>query len=317
MIPQPSDNPSHRPRGEQRLIDAIFARLRPAADPALAVGLGDDMASIVRDDSLVWTTDMLMDGVDFRSGEHDWRTIGRKAMAVNLSDCAAMGVRPVGALVAVALCESLSMGDAIAIHEGAAAIGEEFGCPITGGDTNSWISPTVISITVAGRPDPGTQPILRSTGRPGDIVYCSGPVGGSILGRHLTFTPRVELGLVLARLPAAAMIDISDGLALDLWRLCEASGCGAIVAQEAVAGLIHPDAVALSRQSGRPAIEHALHDGEDFELLAAMRTALDPAAAAGLGLTRVARLVPERGLWLETNDGARRPLEPRGWEHFR
>lgn len=317
MTPQPPESPSHRERGEQRLIDAIFARLRSAADPALAVGLGDDMASIVRDDSLVWTTDMLMDGVDFRSGEHDWRTIGRKAMAVNLSDCAAMGVRPVGALVAVALSESLSMDDAIALHDGAAMLGEQFGCPITGGDTNSWTSPTVISITVAGRPDPGTHPVLRNTGRPGDIVYCSGRVGGSILGRHLHFTPRIELGIALAGLPAAAMIDISDGLALDLWRLCDASGCGAIVALEAVAGLIHPDAVALSRQSGRPAIEHALHDGEDFELLAAMRTALDPAAAAGLGLTRVARLVSERGLWLETNDGARRPLEPRGWEHFR
>lgn len=304
------------PRGEQRLIDAIFARIRACGRPAPAVGLGDDMASITVADPLLWTTDMLMDGVDFRSGEHDWPAIGRKAMAVNLSDCAAMGVRPVGALVAVALNESLALADALAIHDGAAALGDDFGCPITGGDTNSWTSPTVISITVAGCAEPGAAPVLRSGGRPGDIVYCTGRLGGSILGRHLTFTPRVELGVALGRAAATAMIDISDGFALDLWRLCKASNCGAIVAQAALAGLIHPDAVELAGRDGAPPLEHALHDGEDFELLAAFRAPLPPDRTARLGLTPVARLTAERGLWLEAAAGSRRALEPRGWEHF-
>jgi thiamine-monophosphate kinase len=306
-------------RGEFALLRRLQARLgAPGAAPG--IGFGDDMAALApAAPGWLWTVDMVMDGVDFDSRVHDWATIGRKAMAVNLSDCAAMGVAPVSALCAVALHNGLTLADAETLILAADACGREFNCPVVGGDTNSWDAPTAISITVAGQVPPGGAPVPRSGARPRDSIWVSGPLGGSLLGRHLTFTPRVALGLELARtLRPHAMIDISDGLAVDLARILTASGgLGAVLSAAALDQVVHADAFEMAARDGRSPRAHALHDGEDFELLMVLPANTDPAAAQALGLHALGEVVADAGLWLTEAGGARTEIPPLGWEHFK
>jgi len=313
--PTPRETPKSEGELIRRLADELALRHRLQPHP---VRFGDDMAALdPRDPTLLWTSDMLMDGVDFESDKHSWRAIGRKALAVNLSDCAAMGVAPLSALCAVALENTLTLEDALELHRGAHDLGETFGCALAGGDTNSWSHPTVICISVAGRAPVGRQAVLRSGARLGDGIWLTGPLGGSILGRHMAFVPRVELGLTINRdLAPHAMIDISDGFAVDLEHILAESNCGAAVEETRLRRLVHADAQRLAKQTGRDPLEHALHDGEDFELIVVLASELDPNRVAALGLTRVGTIVGEVGLRLARPDGARIPIEPRGWEHF-
>jgi thiamine-monophosphate kinase len=314
--------PDRPDRGERHLVRQLRALLtRPldAGDPTPdAVPFGDDMCSInPMDPTLLATVDMLMDGVDFDSKVNDWRSIGRKAMAVNLSDCAAMAAKPVAAVCAVALENSLSAQDALDLHAGMQDCAAVHGCTIVGGDTNSWAQPTVISVTVVGRCGSGSGPVRRDGARPGDRICVTGPLGGSILGRHLTFEPRVELAArIAAELHPHAMIDVSDGLAIDLDRICEASGGGAVLAADLLDAVIHDDARRQAAQDGRPAREHALHDGEDFELIVAVSAATPEVACRRLGLFPLGRMRAAPGLFLD-DGGTLEPIPPRGWEHFR
>jgi thiamine-monophosphate kinase len=320
-------DPDSTRRGELELIRRLRDLLgRPGATNAPGPGagpppiaFGDDMSVLEPGPPpLLWTVDMLMDGVDFDSAVHPWRTIGRKAMAVNLSDCAAMAAVPIGALCAVSLCNALSMEDALELARGAHECGLRFGCPIVGGDTNSWDAPTAISISVAARCEPGRQPVGRHGARPGDRVWLTGPVGGSLLGRHLTFEPRIAAALEINRhLAPHAMIDISDGLALDLARILDASGCGAVLDEPALDAAIHPDAHRRAQQDGRSPRDHALHDGEDFELIVVLPPDAPRAACERVPLLPLGTITAERGLWLTLSAGGREAIAPRGWEHFR
>lgn len=303
-------------RGERALI----RRLKQDLGAALAnqtVPFGDDMAPLPGGGGLLWTVDVLTAGIDFDPAVHSWYEIGRKALAVNLSDCAAMAVVPLAALCGVVLDERMSMDDAMALLRGVRDCGEQFGCPLVGGDTNSWPQPTAISVTVAARPDGGLPPVLRTGGRPGDRVFVTGKLGGSILGRHITFTPRVALARAInAALRPHAMIDISDGLAADLGQIAEASGCGAVLDVALLAAAIHADAVELARRDGTPAVDHGLFDGEDFELIVAVDAGVPEGACENLGLLPLGELTAATGLRLRTTDGVERPLTPGGWEHF-
>lgn len=306
-----SPAPGAGEKGEREFI----RRLAGLVPPSGGVPFGDDMAAIDPGSDLLWTTDVLMDGVDFNSAEHSWRAIGRKALAVNLSDCAAMGARPLAALAMLVLPAGLARDEALALMSGAAALGEQFACPIRGGDTNSWVHPAVVGFAVIGRPDAGATPIRRDGAAPGDTIFVSGPVGGSLLGRHMTFEPRVELGLELSRsLRPSAMIDISDGLSLDLARILEASGCGAALDVPALERVIHDDARRRSGQTGRTPLDHALGDGEDFELIVCAPAARE-AQALALGLQPIGRIVETPGMRLRQADGALEELAPSGWEH--
>jgi thiamine-monophosphate kinase len=307
------------PRGERELIRRLRGRLSGAGRAAAKPGFGDDMAGIDPiDPALLWTVDMLMDGVDFDSAEHGWELVGRKALAVSLSDCAAMAAQPVSALCALALSSRLTLTHAEQIVRGAHELGLRFGCPVVGGDTNSWDAPTVVSITVAARMPADVAPVLRSGARPGDRIWLTGPCGGSILGRHLTFEPRVELALRLARdLRPHAMIDISDGVAIDLDRVCEASCCGATIDATLLEAAVHDDARELSRRDGRAATEHALSDGEDFELIVILPREVGDDQAAAFGLLPLGEMSAPRGLWLRRPDGREDLIKPAGWEHFR
>ena len=315
--------PANDDRGELAFIRHVRTLIEgsapaPGRAPS-AVPFGDDMASLgLGEAGLLWTVDMLMDGVDFDSREHSWHAIGRKALAVNLSDCAAMAARPVAALCALSLSHSLTMQDALELMRGTQECGEEYGCPIVGGDTNSWDAPTVISITVAAQVPPGREPIRRDGARAGDRIWLTGPVGGSILGRHLTFTPRVETALELAAaLRLRAMIDISDGLALDLGRILEASGCGAVLDAARLDAAIHPDAVRLADRDGQPARTHALHDGEDFELIVVLPAEVSASDCARWNLLPIGQMTAEAGLRLALPNGGDELIPLRGWEHFR
>jgi thiamine-monophosphate kinase len=235
---------------------------------------------------------------------HSPEQIDRKAMNRNLSDCAAMGCLPAAALAAVALPRDYSLDSAKALYQGLAEAGAAFDCPLVGGDTATWPGKLVLSVTILGR-SAGQKPITRSGAKPGDQIFVTGPLGGSILGRHLSFQPLVKLGREIAPL-ATAMIDLSDGLSRDLGHICQLSNVGAIIDSAAVP--IHPDAHELSRRDSLPPIDHALNDGEDYELLFASAQPIPNAL-------RIGRITAEPGIFLADERGHRVPITPKGWEH--
>lgn len=289
--------------------------------PNLTLGPGDD-AAIVRmeqGDGCVLTVDLLTDQVDFDLARVDPARVGRKALAVNLSDLAAMAARPLAAVVALALPRQQALPLAKQLYQGLLPLAEQFDVAIAGGDTNCWDGPLVISVTVVGEVV-GGRPLLRSGARGGDKILVTGKFGGSILGHHFDFQPRVEESLWLAgHYPLHAGIDCSDGLSLDLWRLAEASGCGAELDASKIPLADAAHKLAAQANDDRSALDHALGDGEDFELI----LAVPPDAASELiarqelacGLNEIGRFVPERGLWLVDESGARRPLVPQGFTH--
>jgi thiamine-monophosphate kinase len=300
--------------GEFGYID--WLRRRTPADPRVLIGPGDDAAALRWSDGgpLLVTTDMLLEGSCFRVSEAGPRRVGRKAMAVNLSDIAAMAGKPVAAVVSAGLPRQDGRRLAEELYLGLREMADAFDTAIVGGDTNSWDGPLVLSVTLLGEASP-RGPVRRSGARPGDWLLVTGSLGGSILGKHLDFTPRVREALRLHELADLhAMIDVSDGLAADLNHLCRESGCGAVLDASAIP--IAPAAHAL--QDGRTALEHTLGDGEDFELLFAVSAQegsqlLKTQPLPGLTLFHLGQCV-EQGLWLEEN-GQRRPLQPAGYVH--
>jgi len=311
-------------KGERRLVEWLAARFRATAE-RVPIGIGDDMAAVrLGGGEVLLTADMLMDGVDFHTEEHSPQIIGRKALACSLSDCAAMAVRPVAAIVSLALPNAWSMEQAQALYAGMEPLAREFDVNIVGGDTNSWDGKLVIDVCIAAEAWPGLAPVRRDGARVGDLICISGQLGGSILGHHLSFDPRVRLARDLRMQLGGdlhAMMDISDGVLLDLARMCEASGVGAELDAARLSQMASADARTAASSDGRSVLDHVLADGEDFELLCAV------AAHRAERITNesdhtlwsgepVGRFV-ERGLWLVHADGRREPVEPRGWEHFK
>jgi len=307
-------------KGENALVEWLQQRFSAHA-ARVVIGIGDDGAAVRCDGTLVMiTADMLLDGVHFDTSEHGYEAIGRKAIACSLSDCAAMVCEPRVATVSVALAETMSLDEVKRLYEGMAGVADEFGCAIAGGDTTSWPSKLAIDVAMLAEPMCTRGPIRRNGARIGDTIYVSGPLGGSLIGRHLTFTPRLDLARRLAPEPDLhAIMDISDGLALDLHRLCTASACDAELFAEQLEQVVSDDARTCSETDARLALEHVLSDGEDFELLV---VGGDGLAHDRFGLTAVGRIVPRRqpdqAAIVMCYPGKRRePIEPRGYQHFR
>src|SRR5687767_6253101 len=251
--------------GEFDFIDWIRRQTTPHEH--VLVPPGDDLAVLrwPADDLLIVGVDQVLDTVHFDSSVHTPRQIGRKVMNRNLSDCAAMACLPAAAVATVALPHGVGLDYAKELYLGLRDAADPFDCPVVGGDTASWDGKLVMTVTILGR-SAGVAPVTRKGARPGDGVYVTGPLGGSILGRHLTFEPRVTLARqLIGPMAPTAMIDLSDGLSRDLAHICDESGVGAVI--DAAAVPIHDDALLLMRRDGRPPLEHALHDGEDYELL--------------------------------------------------
>ena len=294
--------------GESEFIDWVTSQAK-AAPGLVVVPPGDDLAVLrwPADDLLLVGVDQVLDGVHFDSLIHSPRQIGRKAMNRNLSDCAAMACLPAAAVATVAAPRGAGIDYLKELFLGLREAADPWFCPIVGGDTASWNGKLAVSVTILGR-SAGVQPVTRGGARPGDGVFVTGPLGGSILGRHLTFFPRINLARELVAAGAVtSMIDLSDGLSRDVRHLCKQSGVGVVIDADLVP--IHDDARELSTRDRRSALDHALHDGEDYELLFT-----GPLDRASPRATWVGTVVAEAGVWLRTKSG-KVPLEPLGWEH--
>ncbi len=315
---------SKKPEPSTSLVEHSFLaylRGRCRTLPQVVVGIGDDAAVLepVAGQQVV-CTDQIIDGVDFESAKlsttgHSLADVGYKSMAINLSDIAAMGATPNAALVTLALPAANATRIAGDVYEGILEAASEFKLAIAGGDLSTYDGPLAISVTLLGHVPKGAA-WLRSGARDGDAILVSGAVGGSIGGRHLRPQPRVRMADALRKIVnVTAAIDISDGLSLDLDRLCAASGVGAELSVEQIP--IHEDAHKLSSTSGRTPFEHAWSDGEDFELILTMsQTDADLALAADLDvpLTQIGNAVGRTGLW-KRNQGKLRRLSPQGYIH--
>ncbi|MCC6466332.1 MAG: thiamine-monophosphate kinase, partial [Planctomycetes bacterium] len=256
----------------------------PPAGPNLEVGPGDDCAILrVEKDRLALKIDSVLEGTHFMLAKPGLKLaptlgpaatpedVGRKAVTRCLSDMAAMGATPSACLVAVMLPRGASVKLREDLFLGIAKTCATYGLSLAGGDTQSWDGPLCLSVSMVGLMDQ-VRPALRAGAAPGDVVAITGSLGGSILGKHLRFEPRIAEGRFLAEQGVSAMIDLSDGLSGDLTRILEESGLripvGADIAAEAVPVSKSARRLAKLENAGPDrALHHALHDGEDFELL--------------------------------------------------
>ncbi len=301
------------PAGEFAYIDRIRARLPPL--PAGWVGPGDDGA--VLDDGLVVVTDTVVDGVHLRLGWCTPADAGWKALAVNVSDLAAMGATPTAAVCAATLPPDPPAGLADGVADGLLAAAAELGCPLVGGDVTSG-PVLVLTVTALGHLD--GPPVLRGGARPGDTVLVTGPLGGPAAAvaaltdgrsdhpgtaRLHRPQPRVAAGGVARRAGATAMIDVSDGLAADLGHVCDESGVG-----------VEVEATAVPVAEGAD-LAQALSGGDDYELAVCTPDAaalVGAFSAAGLPEpVAVGRITAGPDRVVVGRDG-RRPLVG-GWSH--
>ena len=225
--------------------------------PGILRGIGDDAAVLAwdRGKDMLFASDMLLEGRHFLIGKASYEEIGWKAMAVNISDMAAMGGCPSSAVVSLAAPANSRVEDLKKIYRGMRRASRKFQVPVVGGDTNQGPLLT-ISVAMTGWVEKG-RALLRRGAKFGDWIFVTGNLGGSYeTGKHLRFVPRVaEARYLQKKFRPSAMMDISDGLASDLRRLCEQSGAGATLQQ-----------AALPVTKGFSTLQ-ALTDGEDFELL--------------------------------------------------
>ena len=284
--------------GELDLLQWIHGRLGRRGG-AIVVDSGDDAAVLrVGRERVLFKVDSVVEGVHFRRDTPPEK-IGYKALARPLSDIAAMGGVPVAALAAAVLPRSWPLARAKRLQKGMEALG----IPIVGGDISTHRGPLTLSVSVIGDMK-GAAPVLRRGARPGDVLMVTGPLGGSIRGKHLVFEPRLEEGRLFAtRLRVHAMIDISDGLARDLGHLCEASGTGALLAGRAI------PVMAGSTLDG------ALYDGEDYELLVAAPPATARRIEREGWAMPIGQVCRERGLRIDRDNAGIKRIEPRGFEH--
>ncbi len=297
----------------------------------LRLGIGDDSA-LVRPRpgfETILTTDLSIEGVHYVRALHPPRAVGHRALARALSDVAAMGGRPRFALLSLAVSSDVSRHWVEEFYAGLLALARRESVRLIGGDTAVVAGRGFADVVVVGEVAVG-RALLRSGARPGDHIYVSGRLGLSALGlellkskrrrglnaavrAHLFPAPRVALGQFLAeRRLASALMDLSDGLSLDLARLCQASGVGAQLRAECIprAGF----------GGARRSLERALHGGEDYELLFTVpghKISQMPASFRGVPLHSVGRMVAARGISLELPDGTRSTLAPQGYDHFR
>jgi thiamine-monophosphate kinase len=312
----------------------LVARVRELFSPRI----GDDAAVIpVESGTQVFTTDMLVEGVDFTRAI-PLRFIARKSLAVNLSDLAAMGARPEYALLALAL-PPWALENAEEMLTAYAEAAKEHRIEIVGGDF-SRAEKLTIAITAIGRAV--TRPLLRSEAKPGDRVYLSRPIGGAAAGlvlqsriqnpkskigyterefvesairRQIDPEPEVALGIALAGEPrVTACIDVSDGLSTDLHHLCEASNCGAEIEKERIP--VFPDLQTHGAKLGIAVRDVVLNGGEEYALLftSTLRES-ELSRVLGRPVYAIGRMTSGRDVVLK-EDGDARPFPARGFDHF-
>ncbi len=307
----------------------------------VVVGIGDDAAALDLggEELLLLTVDSQVEGVHFVLDRIPPRLLGRRLLAVNASDIAAMGGEPTHALVSLVLPPELELDWLEELYRGLGEEGDRLGAAVVGGNVARSGDGVVLDLTLAGRVPQG-ELLTRAGARPGDAVLVTGTLGGAAAGlwlrehpeadvpyrdalltRHLAPTPRVREGRAIAasRL-ATAMIDLSDGLGSDVLHVCDQSGVGVRVYVENLP--LTPGVPHVANLSGRAPWELALYGGEDFELLftappSAADALRERLAALGTAVTPVGEVLPpSEGRWLVLPDGRPVPLEGRGFTHF-
>lgn len=327
-------------------IRALAGRASPRRLPSdnvlgkIRKGIGDDCAVLAasKTHDLLVTTDLCIENVHFRVDWHPPASVGHRCLTRGLSDIAAMGGEPVAAFLSLGLPAHLSQKWVDGFFKGFDRLAKRFGVTLAGGDIAT--SPEGISadIVVLGRVPKG-KAILRSTARPGDLIYVTGTLGRSTealiglkLGQrcspslnsiHYFPQPRLKAGQWLRQQGAAtAMIDISDGLSTDMAHLCTESRVSALLFREALPfDRSRKPAFGERFEEDTRRYVYALHGGEDYELLfTAPRAKKIPAAIAGVPITRIGKIMRQkRGaapLTIVHDDGRIEPLDQRGWEHF-
>lgn len=271
--------------GEFGVLDRI-RKIFPAPGERIVIGIGDD-AALIRsrpEYSIILTTDALAEKVHFDLQYVPLEALGWKSLAVNLSDVAAMGGRPVCCLVTIGIPDRWSVEDVLKLYKGISRGADRYRCPVAGGDTVRTSAESFISITVMGEVRAGRE-LRRSGALPGDLLCVTGELGAARTGlevlqagteaagdyrfsisRFLEPKPRLDEGVFLAgELEPTSMIDISDGLASEIRHLCEESGCGCIVLEEDVP--IAEESRLWSLQKGYSPVQFAMESGEEYELL--------------------------------------------------
>jgi len=297
--------------GEIGLIKRISKNLR--LDSSVIRGAGDDTAVIkwTKDKDLLFTCDMLVEGVHFKLDKATPSQIGWKALCRNVSDIAAMGGIPRYALVSASLRPGLPLSFADGLYKGLRSAADRFKINLVGGDM-CHSEKVVIDVSLIG--EVGKKDlVMRSGAKKGDLIFVTGAVGGSIKGKHLRFIPRIdEARRLVKNFRINAMIDVSDGLVLDLWRILDASGVGA---------RIYQNTIPVSKDAD--SFEKAIYDGEDFELLFTMsvkeakRFFRAELARMKTPVTLIGEVMGKKdGYMLVTKDGKRKRLTAKGYLHF-
>jgi thiamine-monophosphate kinase len=304
----------------------------------IAKGIGDDCAvlRLPRNHEALITTDFSLEGIHFRREWHPPDVVGHRCLTRGLSDIASMGGEPLAAFLSLAMPADLPQRWADEFLRGLLKLARRYGVTLAGGDTAQSPDGVLADITVLGSVPRG-HAVLRSGARLGDDIYVTGLLGGAIAvleelragggrrdapspkrpatrmsyeqRRHFYPEPRVDVGRFLREKKlASAMIDISDGLSVDLAHICEQSGVGAWISEAAIP---HPPGATL---------QQALHGGDEYELIFTVpsaKSARVPAEIAGVPITYIGTVVKGRRIWLVDREmKSRRPLEPRGWQHF-
>ena len=285
------------------------------------VGIGDDSAVIdVRNtNSFVITTDTLLDGTHFEQEKCTPKQIGRKAIASGISDIAAMGCKPAYALISISFSANSNKKYCKQIYGGILDITKKYDVQIIGGDIVSGDCPLNINVTTIGTTE-GLKPVLRSGAKPGDVIMVTGKLGGSILGKHLRVEPRVAEGMKLNKdFKVNAMIDISDGLLIDLHHILEESSVGAVIDEHCVP--ISNDAIKLSKITKKAPISHAMTDGEDYELLFTVSETnavkILRSNAFSIPLTEIGRVQKKKVIFIRDTNGRERFVASDGYEHLK
>lgn len=329
--------------GEFGLI-ARIARALPAPGAGVVVGIGDDVAVLHTDGThyLLATCDIQVEGVHFLRDKITPRQLGRKVVAINVSDIAAMGGLPRSLLVSLVLPKDTEVAFVDGLYEGMQEECTRWGAEIVGGNMAHSPDGIIVDVFLLGDVEP--EHLLRRSGaRVGDQVLVTGTLGDSaaglalllhpdarctdehrqwVLGRHLTPTPRLYEGRVIARSRmATAMIDVSDGLASDIGHICEMSAVG--VRLRAGALPISGAARAVAEAVGADVQDWALFGGEDYELLftappdRATELARQVSEETGTPVTVIGEITPpDEGMTLVRRDGSAVPLKKGGWDHF-
>lgn len=303
---------------EFQFIESIRAAVGKA--PHVLTGIGDDTAVVEGSDrQILLAADMLLEGVHFDLSTATPFQVGRKVLAVNLSDIAAMAGQPKYALVSVALPRRLKESNDSSFSEqlfaGLHSLATQFDTVVVGGDTNAWDGPVVINVAITGE-IPSGKAITRSGAEAGDWIFVTGSLGGSISGHHLDFTPRINEALTLRNAcQLNAMIDVSDGLVADLYHILEESNVGACLNKESIPVSRFVD----SASDTRSPLEHALGDGEDFELLFTVPPKdgkqLLASNPLSVPISHIGEIIADHSCNLRDESGTMTTLPRLGWSH--